>query len=59
MAPVVDVRRIPCSDTLSSAAVCRALGDVGTTDIGLVRGSKVIVVGKCPPKEKVVRCNKI
>lgn len=59
MAPVVVVIRTSCSGIVSSAAVCKAPGAECVIVVDLVRGSNVIVVGRCPPKENVVRCNNI
>lgn len=42
---------------MASAAMSIASGDGGSMVAAVVRGSRVMVVGRCPPREKVVRCN--
>jgi len=52
---VVDVIKSSCSGIVSSAACSIAEGEGGRRVAGLVRGNSVMVVGRCPPKEKVER----
>lgn len=42
---------------MASAAMSIASGDGGSMVAAVVRGRRVMVVGRCPPREKVVRCN--
>jgi hypothetical protein len=58
MLPVEDVMRIWCPGMVASAAVSREDGsEEGRRVADLVRGRRVIVVGRWPPREKVVLCN--
>ena len=58
MAPVLSLMRISCSGT-PSAALSGVPGLAGSELLGaLVRGTTVMVVGRCPPREKVVRCRR-
>ena len=53
--PVLDVIRMSCSGIVASAASSIASGVGGKTVGAFVRGSRVIVEGRWPPREKVVR----
>jgi len=59
MEPVLHVMRISCSGIVSSAAMSIASGLGGRSEGALVRGRRVIVVGRWPPREKVVRWRRI
>jgi hypothetical protein len=59
MEPVVLVMRISCSGIVASAAMSMASGLGGRRDGALVRGRRVIVVGRWPPRAKVVRWRRI
>lgn len=59
MEPVLQVMRISCSGIVSSAAMSIASGLGGRSEGALVRGRRVIVVGRWPPREKVVRWRRI
>lgn len=53
--PEFDVRRISCSGIVASAAIAMASGVAGRMVGALVRGRRVIVEGRWPPRENVVR----
>ena len=55
MEPVWDVTRISCSGIVASAATSMASGVAGRRVVEVVRGRRVMVVGRWPPREKVVR----
>jgi len=55
MAPVWDVTRICCSGFVALAATSMASGVPGRRVVDVVRGRRVIVVGRWPPREKEVR----
>ncbi len=57
--PVEDVIRIWCSGIVASAAISMASGLGGRREGALVRGRRVMVVGRWPPREKVVRCRRM
>ena len=59
MEHVLQVIRISCSGIVASAAMSIASGLGGSRVGALVRGRRVIDVGRWPPKEKVVRWRRI
>jgi hypothetical protein len=55
---VCEVSRSCCEGMVASAAISMASGDGGSMVEAVVRGRRVMVVGRWPPREKVVRCSK-
>lgn len=53
--PVLEVMSISCSGIVASAAVSAADGVAGRIVGAVVRGRRVRVVGRWPPRAKVVR----